>query len=362
MSYFTEKHGSLLNEEMSLQINPALAIAIGLNNAIVLQQIRFCLAQPKSGRVIDGEKYVWNTYEEWVEQHFPWWSAKTLQRVFMDLEKMGLIKSIQPDGVMSRRKYYTMHEGAVRRLTYERMDELKYMSDRTGQVGVFDRTTCPHAQDKLGSSSTEITSETSTETTQPSILPWPTAIGGAEQSSDHPRLSLSKRSDGSNAYVPPPAATKGPLQLRAEKIFRRRLDTVPSIREKQAFKNNADAIKATPEEDWKCLEAFYSAPQQQTYARKDLPTLLNNWSGEIDRARAWCQTHRRDLLMPMPCAKEAPPEPVGWQDFANSNFPDCEYAVGGPRYGTMWASVDKLAQKSFTEAMARADCLQFVVA
>lgn len=164
MSYFEDKHGPLLNEERSLQLNPALAIAIGLNNAIVLQQLRFCLAQPKSGKVIDGEKYVWNTYGEWIEQHFPWWSDKTLQRIFVDLEKMGLVKSIQPEGVVSRKKYYTMLEGAAKRLTYERMAELKCMSDRTGQVGVFVRTTCPHPeQDKLGSSSTETTAKTSTE-------------------------------------------------------------------------------------------------------------------------------------------------------------------------------------------------------
>lgn len=163
MSFFETRHGSLLSEEISLQVKPGLAVAIGLNNAIVLQQLRFCLAQPKSGKVIDGEKYIWNTYAEWRDEHFPWWSVETLQRVFTALEKQGLIKSIQPDGVVSRKKYYTMCEGAARLLTYERMHEL---NDRTRQLDVIRNTsTCDHPEHvNLTPSSTETSAETTTET------------------------------------------------------------------------------------------------------------------------------------------------------------------------------------------------------
>ena len=36
--------------------------------------------------------------------------------------------------------------------------------------------------------------------------------------------------------------------------------------------------------EWTELEDFYAAPQDKTYARKTLSTLLNNLSGELDKA------------------------------------------------------------------------------
>jgi hypothetical protein len=35
------------------------------------------------------------------------------------------------------------------------------------------------------------------------------------------------------------------------------------------------------------LERFYTLPQQETFSRKELAQLLNNWTGELDKARAY---------------------------------------------------------------------------
>lgn len=92
--------------------------------------------------------------------------------------------------------------------------------------------------------------------------------------------------------APPKVKPKGPLQLRAEKLMRRRESTPLTAAEDRAFKKNAPCIKATSEDDWQALEAFYAAPQPETYARKDLAALVNNWNGEIDRAKAWLANPR----------------------------------------------------------------------
>ncbi len=98
-----------------------------------------------------------------------------------------------------------------------------------------------------------------------------------------------KRREDTNTPLPPEggsnAKVKGPLQLRAERIFRRREDTPLTSAEQRAFTKNKSAIIATTEEHWLTLEAFYALPQGETYARKDLAALLNNWNGEIDRAK-----------------------------------------------------------------------------
>jgi len=97
-----------------------------------------------------------------------------------------------------------------------------------------------------------------------------------------------------NGTEPPPlppsgekVVAKGELQLRAERLMRRKPETPLTEKERRAFAKNRAAIIGTSEEDWLVLEAFYAAPQAQTYARKDLLTLVNNWNGEIDRAKAW---------------------------------------------------------------------------
>lgn len=113
---------SLLIDDLPLQLLPRLAVLIGLNEAVVLQQVHFLLRVPNSGRVMNGLKWIWNTYEAWQEQHFPFWSVRTLKTVIAKLEKAKLLISCQPDGRMSRKKYYRVNYEALERLNRDRAD------------------------------------------------------------------------------------------------------------------------------------------------------------------------------------------------------------------------------------------------
>lgn len=106
----------LLLPEQPLQVLPALAEKIGLNEAITLQQLHWLLINPKYGRRIADEDWIFNTYEQWQAAFFPFWSVMTIKRIFTNLAKMELIRSCQPEGRMSRRKYYTVD--------YEKLHEL----------------------------------------------------------------------------------------------------------------------------------------------------------------------------------------------------------------------------------------------
>ena len=104
--------------------------------------------------------------------------------------------------------------------------------------------------------------------------------------------SSSSSSSASSVDTTPSTPLKGevakcPLQLRAEALMRRRSSTPWSVTELRAWKNNRAAIESTTDHEWAIMQAFYTAPQKETYARKDLAALLNNWTGEIDKARAW---------------------------------------------------------------------------
>ncbi|WP_312839188.1 conserved phage C-terminal domain-containing protein [Pantoea piersonii] len=81
---------SLLLKVKPLVISPVLACRIGLNEAIVLQQICYWLEDTTSGVDHDGRRWVYNTIDEWTEQ-FPFWSEKTVKRALSSLRGMGLI-------------------------------------------------------------------------------------------------------------------------------------------------------------------------------------------------------------------------------------------------------------------------------
>lgn len=82
---------SLLFAERPLVINTQLAMKIGLNEAIVLQQLHYWLRDTSSGMECEGVRWIYNTTEQWLEQ-FPFWSESTLKRAFASLKTLGLLR------------------------------------------------------------------------------------------------------------------------------------------------------------------------------------------------------------------------------------------------------------------------------
>jgi hypothetical protein len=90
----------------------------------------------------------------------------------------------------------------------------------------------------------------------------------------------------------PPKGGEGSLlspiwKKRLGAIFNRRESTVWNAKEKKAL----DAIVPVDDNELAMVEAYYRAerakPDDKNYSRRDLLTLLNNWPGEVDRARVW---------------------------------------------------------------------------
>lgn len=87
----------LLLDERPVVLQPSLIAALGFEMATVLQQVHWYLQNPKSGREIDGEKWIYNSYKQWRENDFPFWTEQTVQKWFLKLEKKGLLVSCQPN-------------------------------------------------------------------------------------------------------------------------------------------------------------------------------------------------------------------------------------------------------------------------
>ena len=98
---------SLLIAEQPLQLQPKLAVRVGLNEAILVQQIHYWLQ--RSNHTHDGKKWIYNTHDSWLEQ-FPFWSKATLKRVITSLKSQGLINTGNYNRMkMDRTVWYTIN-------------------------------------------------------------------------------------------------------------------------------------------------------------------------------------------------------------------------------------------------------------
>ena len=100
--------GKLLFDSPPLVVQPEIAVALGLNEAIVVQQIHYwiTLNQKTSKNFRYGYYWTYNSYEDWQKQ-FPFWSLRTISSIIIGLEKKGIIVSGRYNKMkMDRTKWY----------------------------------------------------------------------------------------------------------------------------------------------------------------------------------------------------------------------------------------------------------------
>lgn len=107
----------LLINESPLQVQPSLAKAIGLNEAVFLQQLHYWLGVSKFVR--DEKKWVYNTYDEWLDQ-FKYMSLSTLKRTIKSLKDQGLLCVEQFDNKRSNQvNYYAINYEVLNKIGEE---------------------------------------------------------------------------------------------------------------------------------------------------------------------------------------------------------------------------------------------------
>lgn len=98
-----------------LTIRPALAVKIGLNEAILLQQLDYWLNH--ADKEHEGRMWIYKSYERWQEQDFPFWSVSTVKRIVKKLREINLIdvESLS-DNFNNRVNYYTINREELNKL------------------------------------------------------------------------------------------------------------------------------------------------------------------------------------------------------------------------------------------------------
>lgn len=123
----------LLLPEQPLVILPMTAKIIGLNEAIILQQVHYWLLTSKHKH--DGFFWIYNTYIEWQKQ-FPFWSKNTVRRTIKSLEKKELLVVGNYNKIkIDQTKWY--------RIDYSKLDQLAQSND---QLSNMDRPSAQYGQ------------------------------------------------------------------------------------------------------------------------------------------------------------------------------------------------------------------------
>lgn len=122
----------LLFSEQPLVIDVEFACLIGLNEAIVMQQIHYWLVHNKKENKNYYEECYWtyNSIKKWQETNFKFWSVETVKRVFAKLEKMGLLVSGNYNSdPRDKTKWYTINYNKLHELSFEKAIEMSEHED-----------------------------------------------------------------------------------------------------------------------------------------------------------------------------------------------------------------------------------------
>lgn len=81
----------LLVNERELHFQPSLALAVGVNEAIVIQKVHEWLNSVGERHEYEDRPWVRNSLKQWHSDNFPFWSEDTIARAITSLRKQGIL-------------------------------------------------------------------------------------------------------------------------------------------------------------------------------------------------------------------------------------------------------------------------------
>lgn len=131
----------LLINEPPLMVLPSLAVAVGVNEAIILQQIHYWCSDKRSKTVHQGHVWTYNTAVEWKEQ-FPFWSVDTIRRAIKNLREKGVLVALKlADNKYDHTLYY--------RIEYSKLPTPIYAKCLNQEIGKMPKSLSENTVDSL---------------------------------------------------------------------------------------------------------------------------------------------------------------------------------------------------------------------
>lgn len=163
--------GKLLFDEAPLVLDTVLATKIGVDAAIVLQQVHYWVEvnRKKNSNLHDGAYWTYNSIKDW-NKCFPFYGERTIQRIFKKLKDLGVLKV----GNFNKAKFdktswYTIDYDKLNEVVEGKEDE----ESPSRQSGGIEETKSVDDNDNLAEpipeTSTEITTKTSSSSQQEEV-------------------------------------------------------------------------------------------------------------------------------------------------------------------------------------------------
>ena len=113
---------SLLISESPLTVQPSLAVLLGLNEAIFLQQLQYWISREAGFCDQYGRRWIYNTVKQWNVQ-FPFWSESTIKRTIRSLEDQNALLSTTVGDAFNKTKAYTINIDRIEELNQKIVHE-----------------------------------------------------------------------------------------------------------------------------------------------------------------------------------------------------------------------------------------------
>ena len=118
---------SLLISESPLTVQPSLAVLLGLNKAIFLQQVQYWITREAGFCDQYGRRWIYNTVKQWRDQ-FPFWSESTIKRTIRSLEEQHALLSTTVGDAFNKTKAYTINFDLIEELAEKIVHEQRQAS------------------------------------------------------------------------------------------------------------------------------------------------------------------------------------------------------------------------------------------
>ena len=95
----------------SRHLDMNIAAALGdVNAAIILQQLNYWMKKEGVGVIVDGIKYIYNTYRNWTSQQFKWLSERQFRKAMGLLRSLEIVEVIQHQSKKwNQTNYYSLN-------------------------------------------------------------------------------------------------------------------------------------------------------------------------------------------------------------------------------------------------------------
>lgn len=109
-----------------------LACVVGnLEEAVALNQVSYWIEKYKEAKhnLKDGKYWVYNSYQKWHDDNFPFWHTSKIQRIFKSLEKKGILISANYNSAgFDKTKWYSIDYEKLQKMTEDYINRKEQQS------------------------------------------------------------------------------------------------------------------------------------------------------------------------------------------------------------------------------------------